>query len=204
MSLRTLNLRFLDTWHVGTGRGEGHHLDAVVARDADGLPYVPGRMLRGLLRDAMESLQAWGHGAPGLVSELFGDLVERGDRPGRSLSQAGRLTVSDARLPEAERAALAGTSAGATELRAALFRESFQTAIDGASGTARSESLRGIELVVPVTLHAELGILGDAASPGHAEHWRRLEQALPLVRALGAMKTRGHGRVVLGLEGRTA
>ncbi|EGJ09045.1 RAMP superfamily CRISPR-associated protein [Rubrivivax benzoatilyticus] len=200
MSVRTLRLEFLDTWHVGCGRGDGSNLDAVVARDADALPYVPGRMLRGVLRDAAEALAAWGHADPAAVLQLFGGLAERSDAPGRSLSQAGCLTVSDARLPAAERAVLAAPAPGEPDpqaaLRAALFVPSFQTAIDLDSGTALDGSLRGVELVVPLTLQAEVGITGvDADAP-----WALLDRALPLVRAIGAMKTRGHGRVALDWE----
>lgn len=190
---RTLEVRFLDLWHVGCGRGEGHHLDAAVLRDAGGLPFVPGRMLRGLLRDAVECLVAWNHEAPGRVEHLFGGEVPRSDAPGRSLSRPGRLAVSDARLPPAESELLGGECGDAT-LRAALFVAQYQTRIDPLRGSAAAGSLRAVELVVPLTLQAEFALLLPDDS---AADWATLDLALPLVRAVGAMKTRGHGRAVL-------
>lgn len=189
MSRRTLEIRLLDTWHVGTGQGRGSHLDAIVARDVDGLPYVPGRMLRGLLRDAVDALEQWGHVSAGTARRIFGSESQDAS------SASGCIGVSDALLPEAERELLGHPQQGA--LRAGLFLSSYQTAIELASGTADAGSLRGVELVVPLTLHAQIELTGQAASTA----WDTLTQALPLVRAIGAMKTRGHGRAALAWAG---
>lgn len=192
---RTLVVEFLDTWHVGSGRGRGAHLDAAVERDVDGLPYLPGRLLRGVIRDAAEALCAWGHLQQKEVADLFGSLLTADGASGPLQARPGRLQVSDARLPLEERAWLGREDEEAQAARSALFVESFQTAIDERHGTARSGSLRGIELVVPLTLQAELGVQG--AADDIAQGWALLERSLPLVRALGAHKTRGHGRVQL-------
>ncbi|WP_119156875.1 RAMP superfamily CRISPR-associated protein [Caldimonas tepidiphila] len=192
---RTLVVEFLDTWHVGSGRGRGSHLDAAVERDVDGLPYLPGRLLRGVIRDAAEALCAWGHLQSQQVADLFGTLLPAEGASGLAHARPGRLQVSDARLPPDERAWLGSADEEAQAARSALFLESFQTAIDERYGTARSRTLRGTELVVPLTLHAELGVQGTADDI--AQGWALLERSLPLVRALGAHKTRGHGRVQL-------
>ena len=130
---------------------------------------------------------------------MFGVATLRSDELGRVDSPPGCVTVSDARLPVHEREVLAAPLAGGDDpssaLRAALFVESFQTAVDGVSGTARSQSLRGVELVVPLTLQAEIGLA--CAHAEEAAFWQHLTLALPLVRSIGAMKTRGHGRVAL-------
>ncbi|MEJ2682664.1 MAG: RAMP superfamily CRISPR-associated protein [Gammaproteobacteria bacterium] len=51
-----LKITFLDYWHAGGSHGQGFHTQATVARDHDGLPYLPGRTLKGLLRDAVSQL----------------------------------------------------------------------------------------------------------------------------------------------------
>jgi hypothetical protein len=193
-----LTVELLDTWHVGTGRGEGQHLDAVVDRAADHLPQVPGRMLRGLLRDACECLHAWEHlpaAGAGSVANLFGTLTGATNAPGRSVSRPGVLSVSNARLPEAERELLMKEK---PEVRAALFMSSFQTALDPETGAVKNGSLRGIELVVPLTLQAWLELDVNTAQDAKA-CWDTILKALPLVRAIGAHKTRGHGRARLSL-----
>lgn len=193
---RTLAVQFLDTWHVGTGRARGRHLDAVVDRDADDLPFVPGRMLKGLLRDAVQTLQVWGHVPADAVVRLFGSASQ-----GDGETDSGCLLVSAARLPKVERTWLA--SDAGRSARAALYLEQFQTAIDAKSGTAMGGTLRGIELVVPLTLQAELAI--ELSSAEASACWQQIDLALPLVHALGAMKTRGQGRVQLAwLQGESA
>ncbi|MBL8924642.1 MAG: hypothetical protein JNM77_00175 [Pseudonocardia sp.] len=48
----TLTVSPTTDWHIGAGHGVPGALDALVRRAADGLPYVPGSTLTGLLRDA--------------------------------------------------------------------------------------------------------------------------------------------------------
>jgi len=189
---RLLRVELLDTWQVGSGRAQGRHLDAVADRDAHGLPFVPGRMLKGLLRDAAAALEAWQHWPGGTTERLFGDHSQRDD----GLAAPGLLGIGNAELPLAERAWLASEDEDARRQRAALFVAQFQTAIDRDSGIAASGSLRGIELVLPLALQAEV-TLGRPGVPAGEDDWRRLTQLLPLVRAVGAHKTRGHGRARL-------
>lgn len=189
---RVLRVDMLETWHVGSGRALGRHLDAVVDRDARGLPYVPGRMLKGLLRGAADALVAWGHWQVATVERLFGGDSQRDD----GLAAPGLLHVGSAELPELERQWLGGDHDDARRQREALFVAQFQTAIDRDSGIAASGSLRGIELVLPVTLLADV-TLGRPSAAATEEDWRQLTQLLPLVRAVGAHKTRGHGRARL-------
>ena len=193
---RDIEVAILETWHVGTGRGEGQHLDAVVERDIDGLPYLPGRTLRGLIRDAADVLERWKHALPITVEQVFGGKTARTDAPGPSVSATGLLSVSNAQLPEVERVFLARTENAA--FRQQLFLSSFQTALDPTTGAVKSQSLRGIELVVPVTLRATLEVRAADKAQAQAA-WEVLTRALPLVRAVGAHKTRGHGRAHLSL-----
>jgi CRISPR-associated protein Csx10 len=46
----------LSDWHVGTGAGRPGSIDKLLARDADGFPYVPAKTVNGIWRDAMETL----------------------------------------------------------------------------------------------------------------------------------------------------
>ena len=193
LATRCLQVRLLDTWHVGSGRAAGRHLDAVVERDPHGLPYLPGRAMKGLLREAAVHLEAWGHWPPGTVERLFGSVARRAGEP----SRPGLVRVGSAELPPAERAWLAGDHPDAARHRAALFMEQFQTAIDADTGIAADGTLRGIECVVPVTLQAEIALDAAADALPTADDWQRLTQLLPLVRAVGAHRTRGHGRAEL-------
>lgn len=198
MKRMRLEVCFHEYWHCGSGSGRGSTLDAVVERDHAGLPYVPGRTLKGLLRDAVATLEGLQQRPTGSAAALFGLGARAGleQRAGQTRhdSVAGMLFVSDARLPQE----LAGWLAQDAQKpqRRALFGELFSTAVDPVSHVALDKSLRSIEVVVPLTLHAELSAKG-AISPDWQE---TLARALPLVTRIGANRSRGLGRCSLALE----
>ena len=83
-------------------------------------------------------------------------------------------------------------------LRPALFRHIHATAISEETGSALPGSLRGVEVVVPLRLEAQIDAMLDQRLP---PNWfEALRAALPLVRAVGAHRNRGLGRASLSLE----
>lgn len=194
--MSTLQIEFLDYWHAGGGRGAGTHLDAIVERDNRDLPYVPGRQIKGLLREAMEALEGWKHVPSDTTNLLFG-------RPSAEnrLSEQGMLGFGDAGLPAVEADWLAKRETGsphdaeAASARARLFRDIFTTAVDEETGCAKQASLHGIEAVIPLTLEATVSALPGKNPP---ENWQQhLNLAFSLVRAVGAHRSRGLGRAIL-------
>src|SRR5205085_5094150 len=70
-----LRLTMLSDWHVGTGTGRPGSVDRLVARDADGFPFVPAKTLNGIWRDTLETLTfALDKGAEGAWSK-FVELI---------------------------------------------------------------------------------------------------------------------------------
>jgi hypothetical protein len=208
-----VRLEILSYWHAGTGRGGGAGLDAVVERDGDGLPYLPGRTLKGLLRHAAACLVGWGASgwSDEVIPTLFGSPAPSAAAPvvgGRHGTFPGCLTVDSARLPDPERQVLRGQ----TSLIAGLFATLPATAIDADTGAARDESLRFIEACVPLALVSEILWDGHAAKLGVddgrretidrlGKEWQdRVRECLPLVRAIGAHRSRGFGRTRLSVE----
>ena len=45
---------FLDYWHLSSGLSAGSKLDSTVTRDENGLPYIPGKTIKGLIREMAE------------------------------------------------------------------------------------------------------------------------------------------------------
>lgn len=183
-------------WHPGGGRGGGAVLDALTHHDSSGLPVLPGRHIKGLLREALECAEAFGwDGYLGLARDLFG---ERTETAGGGLPAPGSLRVSDGTMPDATRDWLADPDRQ-RRLVPHLYRSLYSTAIDAETGTAKDKTLRGIEVIVPLLLHARIEpVPGRPAPP---EDWsRRVRDCLPLIEAVGAHRGRGLGRAVLGLE----
>lgn len=199
-------------WHAGAGRSSGHHLDALCERDHDGLPVLPGKQLKGLLRHGVRLAESWGwlvhHPLPvGPATShqdlLFGSMTQQIDR---QETQPGILLFESARLPEADRRVIAGV---APELKDSLFGELFSTAINE-DGSALAQSLRGTEVAIPCTLHAPLETAVTALEPALREQqesyikagsgWQILEICLPLLDHVGAHRSRGLGEARLELE----
>ena len=42
-------IKFLDYWHLGSGDSAGSMYDSIVVKDKFGLPYVPGKTVKGKL-----------------------------------------------------------------------------------------------------------------------------------------------------------
>lgn len=208
-----MQIQFTNYWHAGSGRGSGYHLDALCERDGDQLPMLPGRQLKGLLRHAVHRAEAWGWLVDIVLPEgplntheelLFGSFSQS---ESRDATQPGVLQVDSAHLPEAERLWLAAGEQA--DLRAELFGELYSTAINE-KGSAQRYSLRGLEVCIPLTLHAALSMTGTAQQPalraqqlayldaGHG--WQVLTRALPLLDALGAQRSRGLGEARVTLD----
>lgn len=186
-----LEFKILSFWRVGTGAGLAASLDSRCARDADGLPMVPGKQVRGLLRDAVRQAVDIGWVKDVTVEALFGSRADEVAVEG--VSDKGCLRVEDARLAVADIAGLRGND----KLIAGLFQGKRSTAMDPSKGTAKPKSLRFDEVAIPVTLYAEVSMFGRAPTG-----WREaIAKTLPLIRELGADRTRGLGRVIVKVEG---
>jgi len=171
--------------------------------DRHGLPYLPGKTLRGLLHDGFFRLETWGSCpellAKGITEVFFGSGAFEGDGEDavpREETTPGCIYVSNATLPANVAAWLAGEDGAA--YRSRLFREHFSTAINE-NGVAEQKSLRGLQVTVPLQLHACISVLDETRIP---KHWKKTVSAvLPLLRCAGAHRSRGFGRCSITVEG---
>lgn len=208
MKTATIVLDICSYWHAGTGRGAGSTLDALVFKSAGGLPVLPGRTIRGLIRDALEKAAQLGavDAAPfkeGPATWCFGtgldapanesEPVNRVERleEARFKTEEGRLQVDSATLGDSPEEARkwerwAATNPGEV---AHLYRGFASTKID-ADGVVAEHTLRSIEVTVPLRLYAR--VTGPVDGPDWVS---ALREALPLIRGLGSHRNRGLGRV---------
>ncbi|MCP5517578.1 MAG: hypothetical protein H7A45_10020 [Verrucomicrobiales bacterium] len=192
----TLTIELLSWWHAGSGLGRGGDADALVIRDRQGLPYLPGRTVKGLLRDALRLLEdhqeAHEAALKGATDLWFGEedkTTPRRDgehdyheRPGR---KPGELRFSNAALTDELHQWLAAE--GNDAFRQALFDRVTSTALNDA-GVVKDKTLRTVEVCPPLQLTATVSGPDDGAWP------ELLKRCAPLVRALGSHRHRGLGR----------
>jgi len=210
----TLVFDILTYWHAGSGRGRDVVLDAEVMRDADGLPYLPGKTIKGLLKKAMKTSALARGASPDQVTRLLGsdvpgtDEATDGDEQvqrleeGRFSTTPGSLWFGSATLPRtwtdwvrSNRTANGGEDV--SSIISELFRTVASTAIDE-RGVAREHTLRVSEVGVPMLLRAPLRSLDPNLSD--ADWIPLVESALPYLRSLGVRRRRGYGRVKVTLD----
>jgi len=183
----TYQLKFLGYWHCGSGLSGGAEADDSVIRDADGLPFVPGKTIKGLLRDAALEMRSVDEGMDGECADaLFGYQGTEESKEGRKTllkrTHAGSASFSNAEmLPEEREDAKVGLSPY-------LYDILSSTSIDPKSGTAQQQTLRSIEVTVPIVLEGRIVFSG-----GDPEKQLLLD-CLKWVRAAGAHRNRGLGR----------
>lgn len=193
-----VELRMLSDWHVGAGYGEGV-VDRAVLRDVYGLPYVPGKTLRGVLRDSCEDIAtALDEGLRGswqsLLDEIFGDQPALQGSPADRAPMRGRLRVSNACYPAAVRSAVSGQPG---LVGAATFVKP-GVRVSARSGRAVPRHLRFDEMArTGARLRATLALeLPDGPDGSRSRAmFALLLAALTRLEAVGGKRRRGAGRV---------
>jgi CRISPR/Cas system CSM-associated protein Csm3 (group 7 of RAMP superfamily) len=185
----TLQFDIQSEWHIGSGEQGGAYADALALKDTQNLPYIPGRAIKGLLREAVTLAHdnSWfvDYTIQKPQDSLFG-------YEGDGLSTQGCITISSATLEADEKQFIVNHKASSY-----LYRAQYSTAIDHDTGVAKNTSLRSLEVVVPVKLFAKITINGN-----DEELNRAFENTLPLITHLGAKRHRGLGSVVVSIVGK--
>ncbi len=211
--MQTNNVLTIDLygyWHTGSGRSAGALADALVQKTVDDLPVVGGRHLKGLLRHAVFKAEKVGWfrhlelpagPAETIETLLFGSANQEVER---FSTIPGMLIVNDGLLSKEEAAWLAKSEQ--TALRQQLYDRLSSTAMTEA-GTAKADSLRTIEVVLPMTLSSQLSLQITAVDSLHAEQqaewltgdasWEVLTLACSLIDSIGASRSRGLGEALL-------
>ncbi len=170
-------IKFFTDWHCGSGLAAGADVDALVIKDSDGLPYIPGKTIKGLVRHALEEvLEFKGKNLQEKVKDCFGFFDGRQDSMKR-----GKTFFKNAELSVKERNAIIKDG-----LTPYLFRTVSSTAIDP-EGVAVSNSLRRIEVTVPCTLEGEILNIDS-------ELEEYVKDALSFIKRVGIDRNRGLGR----------
>ncbi len=174
---------FFSDWHCGSGLSAGADVSALVIKDKDGLPFVPGKTIKGLLREAVEDLQQFDNRYQDIIiDELFG-FSDNNDK-----MQNTTLYFRNAELSETQRKAINDNNAAKY-----LYRIVTSIAIDD-NYIAKNNSLRKIEVVVPCTLEGEI-IVNSKQDINDL-----LINGLSYIKRLGQNRNRGLGRCKITIK----
>ena len=182
----TCKIEFFSDWHTGSGLSAGADLDLLVIKDKNGLPFIPGKTLKGLLRDAALTINELQPFNDDFITEVFGKEAEDGkgipSEPGNASFSNGELTQT---LQENIK------NSNSSKL---LFRKISSTAIEK-KGQAQEHSLRRMEVTIPLTLFAKIDL--------HSENKYEddLLSCMKLIKRLGSGRNRGLGRCKISVVG---
>ena len=177
---KTINYKItmLSDWHVGSGLDAGAVADNVVLKDENNLPFIPGKTIKGLLKDSANEISTVGHADEKLIGDIFGGIKEDNS------TFSGNAYFENAYLKEEEAKDIV-----ANELTGYLYRTFASTKIEE-NGVAKKNSLRTIEVTLPVTLYGKI-ILNEKLNDKAVE---LLNNAMKWTRYLGVNRNRGLGR----------
>ena len=185
----------MSDWHVSSGIGDSYRADSVLVKDRDGLPYIPGRAVKGALREGAHRLTEARPDLKAAEDAFWGTRNNSAES-----NRTGILHVSSARLPRDLREAFA---AAPDSEKPSLVRDLTivrrQTALDERGNTI-DHSLRSLECgIAGLTFKADLDIDGGDIP----EKWiiAYMTCVCAAVRSIGGSRSRGLGACRVCLDG---
>jgi len=173
-------IEFFSDWHIGSGLAVAGDVDMAVLKDEKGLPYIPGKTLKGLLRHAAETI---GQFQSSLVSNdyierAFGLKTDPQEKKDDDKETIGQCFFSNAYLSDNVQKNINSDY---------LYRKIASTKIDEGTGTAKDKSLRKMEVTIPLVLVAEIAEV-------NVEWIAHFEKVFKMMKRLGGSRHRGFGR----------
>lgn len=163
-------ITFLDYWHMSSGLSGGTRVDNMVVKDDDNLPYVPGKTIKGLAREAAELIDS------DMTKTIFGK-----EEYSEIKSYFANATMSKQHR----------THIIQNRLQPYLYDEIASTKI-AENGIAEDNTLREIEVVVPVTLEGYVEVNNPTQ-----EELTLIKNSLMMIKRMGLARSRGLGRCTI-------
>ena len=176
---------FLDYWHLSSGLSAGAKLDSSVIKDSKKLPYMPGKTIKGLAREMAELFKdSEGNIDCKFVNICFGGSSDDKDncyseeyKQTEGICYFSNATIKDDISKEIIEHCMQDS----------LYDVITSTSIDEKTKVAVDNSLREIEVVVPITLQ---GYVDNVPS----EYANRVISSLEMIKRVGLNRNRGLGR----------
>lgn len=176
-------VEFHTDWHCGSGLAAGADVDALVVKDKKGMPFIPGKTMKGLIRESVEEIRSLqGKEADKSFVDAFGYFEKD-----KEDMHKGAMFFTNATLEKDEYNAIVSNDAVRF-----MYRDIASTAIKK-NGIAKEHSLRKMEVVVPCTLY---GTIHDVPE-GMADE---IVKSFGFIKRLGQNRNRGLGRCTLKVE----
>lgn len=178
-------IEFFSYWHSGSGLAGSTYADSIVNKTERNLPFIPGKTLKGLLRDAAERIYELNPGffEQNFIQDVFG---KRSDDEKATKEDEGRAFFTNALLSEELSEKIVES-----KLSENLYTVLSSTQIDE-HGQAANGSLRQLEVTIPVTLYAAIEHFPD-------KYEKEIQHCMDWIKEMGQNRNRGLGRCKFSL-----
>jgi len=166
-------VQFYTYWHTSSWLTAGANADTTVIKDENYFPYIPGKTLKGLIREMAELL----YPDSDFVKECFGIGGDRIDIKDKNIASC---FFSNAELTKETKKAINKLD------KNMLYNKVTSTSIDK-DGIAKEHSLREMEVTIPITLYAEINNLDDT-------YREKMITSIKMIKRLGLNRNRGLGK----------
>lgn len=189
-----IRIKLLSDLCAADGGVYNSSVDIDVCHDEAGFPYIPGKTLKGCLRECAEELNDWG------------DYIDTVRLFGREGNQSGFVRISNARLEgyqEKKKELSAVLNHPIGHPQNILNQFSYirtQTSVDPKTQTAEEGSLRTVRVVNKGLEFTADVFLGEETEEREKEDRRQLERCCKALAHMGVSRTRGLGEVRVTLE----
>lgn len=158
-------------WHIGSGVGSGNNEDAIVIVDDNGVPYIPGKSIKGLVKDSARLLNR-SLKPPISIDNLFGIESDHYEGEG-ALKFSNAYPIAYDKIKEYPE----------------IMKSSRRQISMNEHNVANDQSLRKIQVIRPCKLIGEIDEIPD--EPDDSRH---VKKCLELIKFIGGNRTRGLGR----------
>jgi hypothetical protein len=171
-------ITFFSDWNCGSGLTSGPDSDNLVKKDHYDLPFVPGKTIKGLLKEAAHDLYEGTDGFNEFLEICFGE-----ESSGKDLEFYNKIHYSNAKLSEDEINYLKGKPYEISK----LYRNIPAIKIDEKLGVTPINSLRSMQVTIPLTLKGRITNIPDI-------HSEKIKECMKMIKRLGNKRNRGFGR----------
>lgn len=181
-------IELLSDWHVSSGLSGGADADIIILKDDNNLPYIPGKTIKGLLREALEEINELQEDkcSEEIINKLFGEKKEDDTTP-KEDDFGTKSFFSNAILAENQQNEIISNN-----LDSYLYRNLSSTTINE-KGLAMEKSLRAMEVCMPLSLEATITGVSEKED-------EMLKMAMKWTRRLGMKRNRGFGKCIFNLK----
>lgn len=171
---------FFSYWHAGSGLSGSTYADSVVNKNENGLPVIPGKTIKGLLREAAENINQLDKNlvSDNFIVDVFGVSADDTTNPAKEAKAFFTNATLSKKLSE---------DILEKDLTENLYHVISSTRIDE-NGQANDGSLRQLEVSVPITLYGSIEQFPDS------NYENDLENCLKWIKQLGQSRNRGLGK----------